>query len=277
MNVRILIFIIIALSLYSCSKEKETIYKPIPQTNPYETYKQGIEAFDQNDFVLANEKFSEAEINFSDPALAAKSSVMSSFCLYSLNFYDEAEENLKRYLKNYPGDTNVIYANYLLAIVYFEQIEEEKYDLKPLLEAQKKINSFLKKYPNSEYAIDLSFKKDLVENQFAAKELHIAKYYISVQKWVPAINRLKTIVSDYNKTIFIEEALHRLVEIHYHIGLKDEATKYASILGYNYNSSEWFEESYKLLNKDYVKILKDEKKEDEKRLFKRIIDKIKIK
>ena len=119
---------------------------------------------------------------------------------------------------------------------------------------------FLKKYPNSEYAIDLNFKKDLVENQFAAKELHIAKYYISVQKWVPAINRLKTIVNDYDKTIFIEEALHRLVEIHYHIGLKEEAKKYASILGYNYNSSEWFEESYKLLNKDYVKMLKEKRK-----------------
>ena len=147
-----------------------------------------------------------------------------------------------------------------MAIIYFEQIGEEKHDLKPLLEAEKKIDFFLKKYPNSEYAIDLNFKKDLVENQFAAKELHIAKYYISVQKWVPAINRLKTIVNDYDKTIFIEEALHRLVEIHYHIGLKEEAKKYANILGYNYNSSEWFEESYKLLNKDYKKLLKSNQK-----------------
>ena len=202
---------------------------------------------------------------------------MSSFCLYSLNFFDEAEESLNRYLKNYPADKNVIYANYLLAIIYFEQIGEEKYDLKPLLEAEKKIDFFLKKYPNSEYAIDLNFKKDLVENQFAAKELHIAKYYISVQKWVPAINRLKTIVNDYDKTIFIEEALHRLVEIHYHIGLKEEAKKYASILGYNYNSSEWFEESYKLLNKDYVKMLKEKKKDDNRKLFMKIIDKIKFK
>ena len=236
-----------------------------------------MDSFEINDFVLANKKFSEAEINFSDPILAAKSSIMSSFCLYSLNFFEEAEENLNRYLKNYPGDKNVIYANYLLAIVYFEQIGEEKYDLKPLLEAEKKIDSFLKKYPNSEYAIDLKFKKDLVVNQFAAKELHIAKYYISVQKWVPAINRLKTIVNDYDKTIFIEEALHRLVEIHYHIGLKEEANKYASILGYNYNSSEWFKESYKLLNKDYVKMLKKEKKEDNRKLFMKIIDKIKLK
>ena len=273
---KILIFICLFFFLNSCSKNKIS-YEPTEKINPYTLYKEAMDSFEINDFVLANKKFSEAEINFSDPILAAKSSIMSSFCLYSLNFFEEAEENLNRYLKNYPDDKNVIYANYLLAIVYFEQIGEEKYDLKPLLEAEKKIDSFLKKYPNSEYAIDLKFKKDLVVNQFAAKELHIAKYYISVQKWVPAINRLKTIVNDYDKTIFIEEALHRLVEIHYHIGLKEEANKYASILGYNYNSSEWFKESYKLLNKDYVKMLKKEKKEDNRKLFMKIIDKIKLK
>ena len=99
---------------------------------------------------------------------------------------------------------------------------------------------------------------DLITNQLAAKELYVAKYYISTQKWVPAINRLKVILKDYQETVFIEEALHRLVEIHYYLGLEDEAKKYAKILGYNYNSSEWFEQSYKLLNKDY-KIAKKKK------------------
>ena len=273
---KILIFICVIFLLNNCSKDK-IISEPSAKIDPYILYKEAMDSFQVNDFIVANKKFSKAEINFPDPALAAKSSIMSSFCLYSLNFFDEAEESLNRYLKNYPADKNVIYANYLLAIIYFEQIGEEKHDLKPLLEAEKKIDFFLKKYPNSEYAIDLNFKKDLVENQFAAKELHIAKYYISVQKWVPAINRLKTIVNDYDKTIFIEEALHRLVEIHYHIGLKEEAKKYASILGYNYNSSEWFEESYKLLNKDYIKMLKEKKKDDDRKLFMKIIDKIKFK
>ena len=115
----------------------------------------------------------------------------------------------------------------------------------------KKIDFFLKEYPDSEYAIDLSLKKNLVINQFAARELYIAKYYIKVQKWVPAINRLKIIVKDYSRTIFIEEALHRLVEIHYYLGLEQEAKKYAKILGYNYNSGEWFKQSYKILNKEY--------------------------
>ena len=271
---KILIFICVIFLLNNCSKDK-IISEPSDKIDPYILYKEAMDSFEINDFIEANKKFSKAEINFPDPALAAKSSIMSSFCLYSLNFFDEAEESLNRYLKNYPADKNVIYANYLLAIIYFEQIGEEKYDLKPLLEAEKKIDFFLKKYPNSEYAIDLNFKKDLVENQFAAKELHIAKYYIAVQKWVPAINRLKTIVNDYDKTIFIEEALHRLVEIHYHIGLKEEAKKYASILGYNYNSSEWFKQSYRIFNKDY-KIEKVEKVDkNNESFFNKIIEIIK--
>ena len=153
-------------------------------------------------------------------------------------------------------------------------ITDEKKDLQPLLDAKSKIEFFLKEYPNTDYAIDLQFKQDLIQNQLAAKELYVAKYYISTQKWVPAISRLKIIVNDYQKTIFIEEALHRLVEIHYYLGLQEEAKKYAKILGYNYNSSEWFEQAYKVLNKDY-KIKKKVKPENNDSFFKKIIDKIK--
>ena len=103
----------------------------------------------------------------------------------------------------------------------------------------------------------------------------MAKYYISVQKWIPAINRLKIIVKNYDKTVFIEEALHRLVEIHFHLGLKEEAKKYATILGYNYNSSKWFEKSYKILNKNYEGISKIEPKK-EKSLYKKVLNAIKL-
>ena len=177
---------------------------------------------------------------------------MSCFSLYGINFYDEALNNLDRFLKTYRANENVIYAEYLKAIIYFEQMSDEKKDIKPLLDAKQQINFFINKYPDTDYSIDLKFKKDLVENQLAAKELFVAKYYISVQKWIPAINRLKIILKQYDKTVFIEEALHRLVEINFHIGLENEARKYANILGYNYNSSEWFKQSYKILNKDYV-------------------------
>ena len=208
-------------------------------------------------------KFSEAELNFDIVEFAAKSAIMSSYALYGINFYSEAFDNLKRYLKKYPGDKNVIYAHYLIAIIHYEQISDEKKDLKPLIDANKKIDFFLKEYPDSDYAMDLRFKKDLIINQLAAKELFIAKHYIKTQKWIPAINRLKTIVTDYEKTVFVEEALHRLVEIYYYLGLEDEAKKYATILGYNYNSSEWFKQSYKVLNKDYKITKKTKAKKDD--------------
>ena len=274
MTVRKYFIFILIIFLLSCAKKDDSLYVPTIKIDPYTSYKEGMDAFNENDYFFANKKFSEAEINFKNPSLAAKSAIMASYSLYGSNLYIDAEENLLRYLKTYPADKYVIYAHYLLAIIFFEQIGNAEHDLKPLLRAKEKIDFFLSKYPKSEYAIDLTFKKNLVENQFAAKELYIAKYYISVQKWVPAINRLKLIVNNYDKTVFIEEALFRLVEINYHLGLKDEAKKYASILGYNYNSSEWFEQSYKILNKKYEISIKPEDKK-ESGFFKRIIKKIK--
>lgn len=269
--------LILFVFLSSCGKEKVE-YKPTKKINPYKIYNEAYEAFADNDFFYASKKFSEAELNFQEPIFSAKSAIMSAYSLYGINFYNEALENLNNYFINYPADKNIIYAHYLEAIIYFEQIGDEKYDLAPLLKAEKKINFFLKKYPNSEYSIDLKFKKNLVENQFAAKELFVAKYYIKVQKWIPAINRLKVIVDKYDKTIFIEEALHRLVEIHFHLGLEEEARKYASVLGYNYNSSEWFKQSYKILNKNYKKLpVTSTNQKEEKKILRKIIDKIKIK
>ena len=273
---RIFIFFTLFLFLYSCSKD-EQIYQPSTLIDPYELYKDGMDAFENNDFFFASKKFSEAELNFKEVDLAAKSAIMSSFSLYGINFYDEATENLERYLKKYPSDKNVIYAKYLLAIISFEQISDEKKDLQPLIEADNKINEFIANYPDSDYAIDLKFKKDLIQNQMAAKELFVAKYYISTQKWVPAISRLKIIIKNFNETVFVEEALHRLVEIHYHLGLESEAKKYAKILGYNYNSSEWFKQSYKILNKDYNinNMNSDIQKKKEDGLLKKIIKMIK--
>ncbi len=271
MLIRIILTFCLIIFLLSCNK-KEVLYEPTNKVDPYVLYKEGLDAFKKNDFFFANKKFSEAELNFKIVELAAKSSIMSAFSLYGINFYNEAIENLERFLKKYPSDKNVIYAHYLIAIIYFEQISDEKKDLEPLLQANKKIEFFLKKYPNSDYAIDLNFKKNLIINQLAAKELFIAKYYISTQKWVPAISRLKLIITNYDETVFVEEALHRLVEIHYHLGLEEEAKNYVKILGYNYNSSEWYQQSYKILNNDY-KIEKEFKKAKKKEdnIFQKII------
>ncbi len=273
---RFFILIFFFTLFQSCSKDK-LVYEPSEKVNPYELYKEGLEAFDRNEFFFASKKFSEAELNFDDINLSAKAAIMSSFSLYAINFFDQAIDNLNRYLKTYPSDKNVIYAEYLKAIIYYEQIRDEKKDLKPLIEADKNIDYFVDKYPNSDYAIDLKFKKDLIQNQLAAKELFVAKYYISTQKWIPAINRLKIIVEKFDQTIFIEEALHRLVEVNYHLGLNEEAENYAKILGYNYNSSKWFEQSYKILNKNYEiqKINKEKNLKQDSNFFKKIIKMIK--
>ena len=252
MTLRLFLFFSIIVFLFSCSKDKE-VYKPSEKKNPYEIYSEGLEAFKKNEFFFANKKFTEAELNFDKPELAAKSAIMASYSLYGINFYNEAEENLERFIKTYPVDKNVIYAHYLLSIIFYEQISDEKKDLQPLLKAQDKINFFLNSYPNTEYATDLRFKNDLIQNQLAAKELYVAKYYISVKKWIPALNRLKIIVEKYDKTVFIEEALHRLVEIYFILGLEQESEKYAKLLGYNYKSSQWYENSYKVFNKSYKK------------------------
>ena len=271
-----LIFIfVLTFSLLSCSQNKDIEYEiNKDKVDPYKLYEEGLDAFEEGDYFYAEKKFSEAELNFKVIELAAKSAVMSSYSLYGINFYTEALENLERYLKKYPADKNIMYAHYLIAIIYYEQMSDEKKDLKPLLDANKKIDFFLEKYPNSDYAIDLKFKKDLIQNQLAAKELYVAKYYVSIQKWVPAINRLRKIVEEYEKTVFIEEALHRLVEINYYLGLEKEAKKYAKILGYNYNSSEWFEQSYKVFNQDY-KIKEKVKNKKSSNFLQKVLKKIK--
>jgi outer membrane protein assembly factor BamD len=272
MIIRLILIFLVSLLTISCSKDQDIKYENSERKDPYKIYQEGLKAFESKDYFFASKKFDEAELNFEQPELAAKSSLMSSYSLYGINFYNQAEANLKRYLDYYRADKNIIYAHYLLSIIYYEQIQDEKKDLKPLIKAEKKINFFLENYPNSDYATDLRFKKDLIQNQLAAKELYVAKYYISVQKWVPAINRLKIILEKYDKTVFIEEALHRLVEIHYYLGLENEAKNYVSLLGYNYNSSEWYEQSYKILNKDYgQKKKKTKKKLKEKNLLEKII------
>ncbi len=265
---RFLSLTIIFLILSACSNKEKSIYIPSEKVDPYEIYKDGLSAMKENDYFFANKKFEEAELNFTDVNLAARSAIMSVFCLYGINFYDEALENLSRFFKQYPADKNIIYAHYLEAIIYFEQISDEKRDLKPLIKSLEKINFFISKYPNTDYSIDLKFKKGLIRNQLAAKEMYVAKHYIETQKWIPAISRLKIILKDYEKTIFVEEALLRLVEIHYYLGLEEEAKKYTKILGYNYNSSEWYRSAYKIFNKKYeFKENRQEKDKEQKKSF----------
>ncbi len=270
---KFLILILITVLFISCSKNEPEVITPGSEEESFEIYKEAVQAMNDGDILYASRKFSEAEAILPQIEFSAKASLMSSYCLYLINFYDEALAGLERFIKNYPADKNITYAHYLIAISLYEQILDEKKDLKPLLDTKDKIEFFLEKYPDTEYAIDLKFKMDLINNQLAAKEMYVAKYYIESKKWIPAINRLKTIVKDYSETIFIEEALHRLVEVYYKVGLEEEAKSAAALLGYNYNSGEWYKQSYKILNKNY-KVEKRIKPKKNDGLIKRTIKKI---
>tara|TARA_Y100001970_G_C14136019_1_gene804309 strand:- start:18 stop:851 length:834 start_codon:yes stop_codon:yes gene_type:complete len=269
------IFILILLTLLfsACSRdENRSVQIPSSKEQAINIYQEALRDLNEGQYFIARKKFDQSESLLPQTQWAAKSALMSSYCYYSLNQYDEAVLNLERFIKTYPADKNVDYANYLIAISYYEQILDEKKDLEPLKLSKKTIESFLIKYPETDYAMDLKFKLDLIINQMAAKEISIARYYIKNEKWIPAINRLKIIVEKYDRTIFVEEALYRLVEIYYRIGLESEAEAAAALLGYNYNSSEWYERSYKVLNTDYkVNVAKEN---DEESLVKRTLKKL---
>ena len=265
--------ILIVFLITSCSKKEPELNIPADKDKSFQIYKEAVDAMNKGDYFYASKKFSEAEPILPKIEFSAKASLMSSYCLYIINFYVEANTNLERFINQYPRDKNITYAHYLIAITLYEQILDERKDTKPLIKSKEKIKYFLNNFPDTEYTLDLKFKLDLINNQLAAKEMYIAKYYITTQKWIPAINRLNTIVKDYSKTVFIEEALHRLVEVYYKIGLTEEAKGAAAILGYNYNSSEWYAQSYKILNKTY-KIKKKAKHKKNDGLIKRTIKKI---
>ena len=267
---RLIILSFLILLLFSCTKtEVKDSEPPSTKQEAMNVYKDALSSMEEGQYLIASEKFDQSESLLPQTEWAAKSALMSSYCLYTISFYDEAILNLKRFKKLYPADPNIDYASYLIAVIYYEQILDEKKDIEKLISSKDAIEDFLKKYPNTDYAMDLKFKLDLVINQMAAKEISIARFYIQNEKWIPAINRLKIVVEKYDKTIFVEEALFRLVEIYYRIGLIDEAKAAASLLGYNYNSSEWYEKSYTVLNKNY-KPTKIQDKEENK-----LVDRIK--
>ncbi len=274
---KIFLILFLILFLSECSKKEELSNKPPDVKESYKIYSEGLDAMRKGDFFFAAKKFSEAEKILPIIEHSAKALLMSSYCFYSINFYEEAISSLENFLRKYPADQNIEYASYLIALSNYEQILDEKKDLDPLLKTKKIIEDYIKKYPNNDYSLDLKFKLGLIQNQLAAKEIYVAKYYIKTQKWIPAINRLKVVVNNYEETIFIEEALHRLVEIYYNLGLIGEAEKTAKILGYNYNSSKWYENSYSLLNKNYQKeqiALKKKSRKKELGLVRKTIEKI---
>ena len=214
-------------------------------------YKEALKALNEQDVLYAAKRFNEAEILYPQSVWAPKAALMAAYSYYTQAYYGDAIYELERFISTYPYDPKMNYAHFLLGMCYYESIVDEKKDLRPLLKAQKKFEFVIKEYPDTDFALDSEFKLDLIFDILASKEMYIGKHYTKKEKWIAAINRYKVVVEKYGTTIYVEEAIHRLVEIYYKIGLVEESKKYAILLGYNYLSGDWYEQSYRVFNKNY--------------------------
>jgi len=263
--IRFISLIVVIFFLASCGKEikREIVIKEKSlDLQVIEVYNEGMKALEGGDVLFAAKKFNEAEILFPQSDWAPNSALMAAYAYYTQDYYADVTAEIERFIRVYPKHKNLDYAYYLLAITYYEQIVDEKKDLQSILNAKNTFQIVINKFPNTEYALDAKFKMNLIDDILASKEMYIGRYYFDQKKWIPAINRFKTVIDDYETTIYVEEALHRLVEINYIIGLKDEAEKYANLLGYNYQSSMWYQRSYSVFNETYKKKIKKENKKN---------------
>ena len=271
----LIVFLIFTTSCKNNDPQISVIEEKDLDLQMIDAYKEGLKLLDENYPLRAAKKFSEAEILYPQSMWAPRSSLMSAYSYYYGSYYLDAIDELNRFIKIYPKHERFVFARYLLAMSYYEQITDETKDLGSIVEAQQNFQYVLKNHPNTDYALDSEYKLELIKEILASKEIYLANYYIEKEKWIPAINRFKNVVEKYETTIYVEEALHRLVEIHYKIGLVEESKKYAALLGYNYQSSDWYKESYKVFNKDYKKISKREKDKKKKKNKISTLEKIK--
>ena len=270
-----IIYFFIFFLIFSCNKKPETtstLNEKSLEAQLIETYMQAMEEFERGDVIYAGKKFSEAELIYPQSVWAPRAVLMSAYGFFSQGYYGNAINDLERFFVKYKNHPQTDYALYLLALCHYDQIIDEKKDLDQILKAKKYFEIIIERYPNTPYASDSTFKLEYILELMASKEMYLARYYVEREKWIPAIKRFKIVVKEYETTIYVEEALHRLVELHYKVGLVNEARNYATLLGYNYKSSEWYEASYKILNKKYVrkKINNNDDKENILKKFKNL-------
>ena len=275
-----LVYLIIFLLFLntSCSKEKEKISiveEESLEMQMIKVYNDGLEELDKGDVIYAAKKFNEAELLYPQSIWAPRAALMAAYSYYSQFYYSDSVLELEKFLDKYKNHPRRDYAYYLLALSHYDQIVDETKDLNEILKAKKYFEIIIQEYPNTDFALDSEYKLELIQELLASKEMYLARYYVEKEKWIPAINRFKTVVKDYDSTIYVEEALHRLVELHFKMGLIDESKKYAVLLGYNYQSSEWYEKTYRILNKDYVKISKRKNKNKEESIIEKFKDLLK--
>ncbi len=272
---KFVLFLYVMIILVSCSQKEEKI-SLIKENNlelqMIEAYEEGLKELNKGDIFFAAKKFNEVELLYPQSAWAPRSTLMAAYSYYSQLYYTDAIFELERFLDKYKNHPDTDYAYYLLGLCHYNQIIDEKKDLGEIIKAKEYFTLLRNRYPNTDFSEDAKFKLELIEEILASKELYLANYYLEREKWIPAMNRYKKIVDKHDTTIFIEEALYRLVELNYKLGLKNESKKYAVMLGYNYQSSDWYERSYEILNKEYKKTKIKNNLNKKKSLLKRFKD-----
>ena len=237
----------LSLFIISCSSTK----LEVPTTEGEELkilYDQAISLVSKKDFIDAAIIFEDIERQYPYSKWAAKSQLMSAYCYYKSQFYDESLNSLDRFISLHPASKDIGYAYYLKSLNYFYQIEDVERDQSMTEIALNSFQNVINKYPDTSFANDAKGKIDILNDRLAAKEMEVARYYQFSKNWISAINRYNTVLDKYQTSIYTAEALHRLVEIYYSLGLISESEKYASTLGYNFPDSEWYKKSYEIVN-----------------------------
>ena len=243
------IFFLFSIILFvsSCSPPLDKTMVQDKKESPESSYSQAMVEFENKNYDLALEIFKDLERKFPLSNEAVQSQIMSAFIDYIRMDYTEAIFKLNRVIKRYPSYKNSDYAYYLKALCYYEQIENEQLDGKNNILALKNFQQILNRFPESKYARDSEQKIISVKENIAAKHMNIGFFYLKRKKYLAALNRYKKVINEHSQSKFTPEALHRLVEIYYTLGMLEDAKKAASTLGYNYPNSEWYKYSFNIV------------------------------
>ncbi len=242
---KIFLFSFIFLSLISCAKNNK---EPLEITyGPKELYKAAMIELDNKNYDLAQSKFKEIEYNFPLSNEAVQSQIMSAFIEYLKMNYQEAIFRYNKIIIRYPSHKNIDYAYFMKAMCYYEQISNEYLDGDYNNKALENFNQVINRFPNSKYAKDSQQKIIFVKENIAAKHMDIGHFYLNQKKYLAALKRYKIVIDEHSSSKFVPEALYRLVEIYYSLGLIEDAKKTASVIGYNYPNSKWYKYSYEIV------------------------------
>ncbi|WP_417482265.1 outer membrane protein assembly factor BamD [Maricaulis sp.] len=250
---RLLPTVFLSLLVAACAGGPDTSVAYVER--PAESiYADAFATMERGQYQLAAAQFDEVERQHPYSEWARRSMLMAAFANYQANKYDEAVSDAQRFISLHPGNRSAPYAYYLIAISYFEQIVDVGRDQQITQQALDALQQVVRRYPESRYATDARLKIDMTRDHLAGKEMDIGRWYLRRNYHLAAINRFQNVIRDYGTTSHVPEALHRLVEAYVSLGLDSEATQVASVLGYNFPGSDWYQSSYDLLTREGIAI-----------------------